>query len=243
MLPYCLKSSTARQDAFLRRYDFSGNEIWTRQIGSGSVTVVFGIASAGYGAVCVVGMTAGVLPGETSSGDIDAWVRFYDENEGLLWSDQFGTSGTDACSGVTVFNGAAYVVGGVAGALPGQTHAGGQDVFVRRYESSNGTEMWTQQFGGAGGDVAAGVAANALGVFVTGVTDAGIPGQIFLGGPNDGILRACEHTTGDELWTREFGTADFDNPRDVIASPTGVIVVGEVATALPGQSNTACGGE
>ena len=53
------------------------------------------------------------------------------------------------CSPVSVDDGGnVYLAGWTYGALPGQTHAGVRDVFVRKYDGS-GTELWTRQFGTA----------------------------------------------------------------------------------------------
>ena len=58
-------------DAFVRKYDANGNELWTRQFGTSSYDIAFGISVDASG-VYVVGETNGTFPGQTSAGDDDA---------------------------------------------------------------------------------------------------------------------------------------------------------------------------
>jgi hypothetical protein len=78
-------------DAFVRKYDADGGEVWTRQFGTSEFDEAFGVAVDGAGHVYVVGGTAGDLEG-SSTGSADAFVRTYDADGGVLWTRQFGTS-------------------------------------------------------------------------------------------------------------------------------------------------------
>src|SRR3972149_9981058 len=67
--------------------------------------------------------------------------------EDIIGIRQFGTSAGDVGQDVAVdAAGNAYVVGNTGGTLPGQTSAGGQDAYVRKYDPA-GNEGWTRQFG------------------------------------------------------------------------------------------------
>ena len=66
----------------------------------------------------------------------------------VLWTRQFGTSGSDLGAQLKVYAGGVYVVGNTDGALPGQTNAGGQDFFVVKYNPQGGV-LWKRQFGSA----------------------------------------------------------------------------------------------
>lgn len=65
-------------DAFVRKYDPNGNELWTRQFGTSTDDEALGIASDGTG-VYVVGNTQGALTGGAFSGG-DAFIRKYDSS-------------------------------------------------------------------------------------------------------------------------------------------------------------------
>src|SRR5262249_21201207 len=129
-LPGQTNSGNGGFDAFVRKYDADGTELWTGQFGP---TSGFGPAAAyGVGAdasgVYVVGYIL------TSNSD-DAFVRKYSaDGPTLLWSDQFGSSVTsdDYAYAVSVDASGVYVAGSVAG-----------DGFVRKY-GPNGPLMWSK---------------------------------------------------------------------------------------------------
>ncbi|HEU5450142.1 MAG TPA: SBBP repeat-containing protein, partial [Acidimicrobiia bacterium] len=55
-------------DAFLRHYDPSGAEVWTRQFGSTERDIPKGVTLDDAGNVYVVGQTFGTFPDQTSAG-------------------------------------------------------------------------------------------------------------------------------------------------------------------------------
>ena len=163
--------------ALVRKYDAVGNEVWTRQFGSGS-DVAFGVAT-GANSVYVAGRTSGTLPGQVSAGGTDAFVRNYDPLGNEVWTRQFGAAGPapDFASAVDS-DGNVYVAGQTDGTLQDQVNGGDRDVFVRKYDAL-GNEVWTRQFGTTSTDEAFGVAVDANGVYVAGQTGGTLsgPGQ------------------------------------------------------------------
>src|SRR2546425_6245336 len=140
------QTSAGSCDAFLRKHDTSGNVLWTDQFGSSAADWANWIAVDASGAY-VAGVTfGGTLPGQTSAGSDDGFVRKYDASGNVVWTRQFGTSADDQAYAIAVDASGAYVAGYAAGALPEQTSTGGFDAFVRKYDV-NGNEVWTRQFG------------------------------------------------------------------------------------------------
>jgi hypothetical protein len=223
--------SAGGSDVFVRRYDGAGNLIWTRQFGTFAADRATGISVDGS-SVYVAGQTNGTLPGEVASGDADAFVRRYDADGSVVWTRQLGTAASDQALGISVDSTGVYVVGSTAGSLPGEFNQGVIDAFVRRY-SSDGTELWTRQFGTSGSDLALGVAADLLGAFVVGSTGGTLPGQTGAG-VTDAFVRHYD-VTGAEIWTYQFGTFLFDQANSVSVNPFGVYVAGLAGAALPGQ--------
>jgi hypothetical protein len=82
------------QDAFVRKYDADGVEIWTRQFGTPATDQVFGISVRASG-VYVAGVTGFRLPGQTTAGGSDAFARRYNESGDETWTYQFGTVAFD----------------------------------------------------------------------------------------------------------------------------------------------------
>ena len=65
---------------------------WIRQFGTSLHEFTHGVAVDSTG-VYVVGQSYGTLPGQTSAGSVDPYIRKYDANGNELWTRQFGTVG------------------------------------------------------------------------------------------------------------------------------------------------------
>lgn len=231
------QSSAGGQDAFVRKYDAKGNELWTRQFGSTGDDAAWWIAVDSTG-VYLVGQAGAALPGQVSAGGLDAYLRKYDFDGNEVWTRQFGTVPRDEGGRVAVNSTGVYVVGLVGDAFPGQTNAGGSDAYVRKYDV-NGNEQWTRQFGSAGNDALNSIAMDATGLYVGGNTLGTLPGLASAGG-RDAFLRKYD-VDGNALWTRQFGSTGPDNAWGLAATGNGVYVTGLAGAALPGQASAGLG--
>src|SRR5207247_2073037 len=126
-----------------------------------------------------------------------------------------------------------YVTGNTQGALSGQTNAGGQDAFVQKYDA-NGNLLWTKQFGTSALDQATGISGDSSGLYVTGFTSGALTGSN--AGQEDVFLRKYD-TSGNVVWTRQFGTNKSDEATAISADSSGVYIAGFTGGTLPGQSN------
>jgi hypothetical protein len=224
-------------DAFLRRYDRTGRLVWERQFGtseadSGTATTVFA------GGVAVAGETGGALPGTSSKGGTDAFLRVYSSDGVPSWTRQIGTSEADRGTTVQALGGV-RLGGTTAGSLPGQSSAGGVDGFFRTFGSDGGA-VFTDQFGSGGNDMVTTLSLG-FGIQVAGSTDGTFPGQAGEGGL-DLFSRNVDDSTGDELWTEQSGTGGNDR----VLGGAGLLydvgwIVGSTDGAFPGYENA--GGE
>ena len=238
------QTSLGDADAYLRKYDGHGKEIWTRQFGTQSQDVATSVKVDGAGNLYVVGFTRGAIAGQTGLVDIDddAYLRKYDGDGNELWTRQFGTprqpgaQGEDQASDVAVDGaGNVYVVGFTFGPLPGQANLGEDDVYLRKYDS-DGNELWARQSGSQVLDMANGIAIDGSGnVYVAGQL-GGIPGRGGMG-EADAYLRKHD-SDGNELWTRQFGSQSGPSANGVAVGGEGnVYLVGFISGALPGQTH------
>jgi hypothetical protein len=162
-------------DAFVRKYDLDGNEVWSRQFGASRSDTAGGVA-ADAGGIYVAGSVKSALPGQAHAGGLDAFVRKYDAEGREIWTRQFGTGGTDTAYAIAAVDGAIYVSGSTEGTLPGQSNAGDLDAFVRKYDA-DGNEIWTRQFGTDSADSAMAASAHSGVVYVAGRTDGVLSGS------------------------------------------------------------------
>lgn len=93
---------------------------------------------------------------------------------------------------------------------------------------------WIRQFGTSSIALADAVAAEQTGVYVSGFVEGALPEQIDAGG-GDAFVRKYS-SGGEVLWTRQFGTDDFDRAR-VAVNSSGVYAAGLTFSAFPGFAN------
>ena len=167
-------------DAFLSKYDTSGNPLWTRQLGTSSYDLGTSVASDGAGNVFISGYTDGDLDG-TNAGSHDAFLSKYDTLGNPVWTRQLGTSDNDVSWAVaTDAVGNIFISGLTEGDLYG-SNAGGEDAFLSKYDTL-GNLLWTHQIGTSSNDDSRGMAVDVMGnVFISGYTFGSLGGQPIAG--------------------------------------------------------------
>jgi hypothetical protein len=182
-------------DAYIAKYDASGNLDWARQVPETHWTN--SVSADGLGNAYVAGWTDtfnAFLAKYDIAGNL-SWIRQY-EAEGLI-SDFHGVS-SDAF-------GNAYVTGITAGRLDGMPD---YDAIVAKYDPT-GNQLWLRQFGTTGtNDFGYQVSADGLGsVYVAGATNGSLDGPN--AGDYDVFLRKYDES-GNLLWARQLGSPAAD---------------------------------
>lgn len=216
-----------RYDAFVRKYDRTGEVLWTRQFGSSGIDQVLAVEADGDG-VTVVGSTDGRIPGQDTAGGVDAFATRFGAAGRQLWIRQFGTRADDRATAIAAAGGRTFVAGTTGGAF-GERWGGATDAFVAEIDRA-GELRWIRQFGGEGADGAAGVAVRAGRVVVVGSTTGAI-GDVYLGGASDG-LAAAFRLSGEPAWRRVVGTEGSDSLSAVTIRARGLFVAGSTDGVL-----------
>ena len=166
-------------DIFLAKYDASGTLLWTRQTGTASGELAFGVAVDSAGNAYITGYTQGNLGGPNAGSD-DIFLAKYDASGSLLWIRQTGTAQNDVAYGVALDGaGNAFITGYTNGNLGGP-NAGEIDIFLAKYDAT-GVQLSMRQTGSAGYESAFSVAVDVAGnAYITGYSNGS------LGGPNAG---------------------------------------------------------
>jgi len=232
------QTNAGYDDAWVRKLTPAGTELWTHEFGSPEPDWAFGVAADGSGNIILAGGAEGPLPGQTSAGLQDAWVRKYSPAGVELWTSQFGTPALDRAWAVAVDgNGNILVVGHTeGGTFPGQTSAGLDDCFVRKLSPAC-TVLWTRQFGSPAQDRATAVTTDGAGnVIVAGYTYGPMPGQTYSGSADAFVTKFSPE--GAALWTSQFGTTVSDEALGAAVDGKGnIFVAGWTEGALRGQTN------
>lgn len=192
-------------DGFVRLYDHEGNVLWTRQFSPPGGTTMAAAVALDETGVYVAGNVTGAFPPFTSAGLEDIYLRKYDFQGNVLWTQQIGSPGQDLAAQISVDNGVVYVVGQTNDALPGQTFQGGlADALLLAYDT-NGTHLWTRQIGTPQVDQGSGVFAENGVIYVSGMTMGTFPGQTHSGGGRYDAFVQAYRPDGTLIWTQQFG--------------------------------------
>jgi len=130
-------TNSGDSDIILVKYNSSGTKQWTKQLGTSSYDVGYGVITDSSDNIYVTGRTHGDLDGNTSSGESDIFLVKYNSSGTKQWTKQLGSSGWDWGNGVTTdSSGNIYVTGYTNGGLDGNTNSGSNDIFLVKYNSS-----------------------------------------------------------------------------------------------------------
>ena len=233
--------SNGQIDAFITKYDASGNKIWTKLSGTNGEEIANTLATGTDGGIYVGGFTQGNLDSQTKSGIWDAFVTKYDVNGNKIWTKLLGASSgyNQTFSLSTGPNGSVYATGFIQGSVLGQTYGGNGDVFLTKF-SASGTNEWTVLLGSSDTEYGFGVTTGSDGsVYVTGFTEGNLDGQTSNGSADAFIAKYSSE--GTKIWTKLLGTAAADYGYDITAGSNSTLyVTGKTAGSLDG--NTLAGG-
>lgn len=193
-------------DAYLSKFDASGNLSWTKQFGTTGGDQGFSVAVDSAGNAFVAGYTTASLF-DTNAGSFDAFVVKYTHAGDIAWSRQVGSSGSDSGFHVAVDGDGNAFLSGTTSGLLGAASAGGDDAFVVKFDAL-GNPVWTRQFGSSEDDAAPAVEPSPDGtVFVAGRTNGDLAGTS-AGGIDAFLVRLA--SDGEIIWAQQTGTAATD---------------------------------
>jgi hypothetical protein len=166
-------------DYFIAKYNAMGNVVWAKGATGVSNDIGTGICLDAKGNPYVTGSTnsATLTVGSnviTQKGYDDIFVVKYDTSGKAIWAKSFGGSSDDLGQSVGVDGkGNAYVTGyytssSMIAGTNTLTNAGGNDMFVAKYDSS-GNIIWAKSIGGTGAESGNGISTDVNGnSYVTG---------------------------------------------------------------------------
>ncbi len=226
-------------DGFVTRVNpATGARLWTHLLGTTAADAINSVALDAAGNIYVAGTTGGSLPGFTSAGNDDAFLVKYNSLGQQQWIRQWGTPVGDYGTAVAVDgNGQILVAGYTYGSMDGNFNAGAVDVFLVKW-ASDGTKIWTRQWGTSGNDYGYDVAVDsANAAYVTGNTFGAMHDNVYAG--NNDVYLTKHDETGLWLWTRQIGTTGNDGANGVAVDPAdgGVLIIGYTVGDLWGQGS------
>jgi hypothetical protein len=209
--------------------------VGTQQFGTPYNDTGYGVALDGSGNIYIAGSTGGNLDGFISEGLLDIFLSKFASSGNRIGSKQLGTSGDDIAYAVaTDTSGNIYITGSTGGSLPGWTSSGGKDIFLAKFDSS-GNIIFVNQFGTNQDDVAYGIAVDTGGnIYITGSTGGNL-GTTSAGGLD--IFLTKFDSSGNRIFTQQFGTNQDDIGYGVIADNSGNLYITGSTRGILGSSS------
>jgi hypothetical protein len=232
------QTHTRYDDAFLAKYDKSGNRQWVRLLGGSNNDVALSVALDGTRAVYIGGWTfSSTLGGKTKNGSTDAFMARYDTSGNRKWVRLYGTSEYEQITSISTRGSTPRVTGFSTGNIFGKTNRGRTGLFVAEL-GSGGSVQWsyltaTSGFGKAksGRDLAVG---NNGEVYVAGAREGQVTAGSFVGG---NMTFEKLDSTGSRLWRSNRQSPPYERAEGVAIDGSGIYVVGRHYTVNNGNDS------
>lgn len=136
-------TNAGKSDAWVGKFDSSGNQQWVKQFGTPNSDTSAGVAVDPAGNIYMTGGTVGQVEGAsipTLENRLDnVWVLKYDNNGNQQWIKQFESQNSESPNGITTdSNGNVFLVGSVLGERD-RSWAGNYDAWVAKIGNTYGT--------------------------------------------------------------------------------------------------------
>jgi hypothetical protein len=207
-------------DVYLIRTDGAGDTLWTRTFGGANYEEVYSVQQTADGGYIIAGSTSSFGAGG------DVYLIKTNANGDTQWTRTFGGTASDGGNSVQQTSDGGYIVTGTTSSF-----GTGSDVYLIR-TNPDGETLWTRTFGGAGSDCGYSVCQTAGGGYII----AGFTTSFGAGGVDVYLIKT--DSSGDTLWTKTFGGADYDMSSSVQQTADGgYIVTGTTASSGAGGND------
>jgi len=245
-------TNSGDKDIFLVKYSAAGAREWTRQLGTASADVGYGVAvDSTDGYILVTGSTGASLDSQDHSGNSDIFLVKYHYNGTKQWTKQLGTASQDVAYGLTVDSNRDIFITGftkgnawnVSGYNDNVSNQGNSDVFLVKYEYDNSSLHWTELLATTssnkaeeGRSVTVDNSTSSNFLYLTGLTEGALQGSN-LG--NYDVFLAKYTIGGSSQWSRQMGTSSGEQGYGVTVDSSGYIyVVGNTGGDLDNNTNS-----
>jgi predicted SpoU family rRNA methylase len=232
-------------DAFIAKFNASGNMLWATYYGGSTDDSGQGITSDASGNILITGNSLSTNAIATTSayqttkdGYADAFIVKFNTNGTRIWATYYGGSDWDYGYGITtdtsgniILLGNTSSVTAIASIGANQiANGGGDDIFIAKF-NANGTRIWATYYGGNGDDYGYGITTDSSGnLIITGKTNSAnaiaTTGsyQTTFNGNADAFI-AKFNVNGTRTWATYFGGSGFDYGYGIATDANGDISI------------------
>lgn len=232
------KTNSGESDAFIAKYNASGDRQWVRLMGTDDADGARAVGADDSGNVYVAGDTLGRLENHDALGKNDAFIAKYSPSGDRKWVEVLASSDHDLATALAVHgSGAIFVAGETNGKIGEKMNAGESDAFLAKYDSSGSRRRVTLLGTSSDEGVAALASGGAGGVYLAGYTEGDLNGEKNHG-ENDGYVAKYD-SAGKIQWTRIIGTPEYDRAHAAAVDSSGnVFVSGPTRGEFGGEKNS-----
>ena len=207
-------------DVYLVKIDANGTEEWVKTFGGTSGDVGYSVQQTSDGGYVIAGMTM-------SFGNSGVYLIKTDSIGTEQWFQTYGGTSSDKGFSVQQTTDGGYIICGTTFS----TDSGNRDVYIIKTDG-NGTEQWSQTFGGTDSDYGNSIEQTLDGGYI-------IVGVTFSSGfLAKGIYFIKTDSFGDSLWTLTLGVSGNDEGNTVQQTSDGGYII--CATVFTFQGFNAC---
>lgn len=230
------------RDTWLAKYNAAtGEQRWINQLGSTIDTRAGSLAVDSEGSVYILGRTGSRIPNAkiVEQNNWNVWLAKYDGGFGTqLWFTELGTNKAEFAGRIVLDHvGGVYITGSTSGALADNANQGEFDVFVAKYNTALGKQLWLNQIGSTGRESVVNIAiGNGGDLYIAGHTKGTISGSNVVNqGDWDAWLGRYDADNGRQMWVTQLGTEKQDLAVGLAVDTLGnVYVSGSTEGEFPG---------
>lgn len=197
------------RNALLMKTDADGNEVWNRTFGGSEQDEGRSVIQTNDGGYILLGSTA-----SEGAGNLDLWLIKTNATGSEEWSQTYGGPNRDEGRSIQQTQDGGYIIAGRAE----PNGAGNLDLWLLRVDE-NGTEIWSDTWGGSKMDEGWSILETADGGFVV----AGRTASSGAGAMDVWLIRT--DSAGKEEWKRTFGGTEGDVGRFLSEAPDGEYII------------------
>jgi hypothetical protein len=203
------------RDFYLVKTDAGGDTVWTRTYGGMRDDIGMSVQQTSDGGYIIGGWS--FAPGAAVA---DARLVKIAANGDSVWTGEYGGAGADAANSVQQTSDDGYILTGATSSFG----ASDGDVYIVKTDAGGDT-VWTRLIGGSGYDMGTSVQQTSDGGYV-------IAGVTFSYGAGGDVYLIRMDADGDTVWTRTFGSTDWESARSVQETSAGGYIIAGTTDSL-----------